>query len=270
MADDRVLPGAWWEDERLTGLPPVGRLSYLWLSAHADRDGFVAVELGLMVSGVGLESETKCSSALLLLDAFQLSISYRIDEHQYVWLPDFPDGQPSRGNYRIAQDPEIPGPPQAMVKEWLSQRLGRIATQKECKGSCPRAYGMKHGSKCHDFNAGVQEVWAAWRDRQKRPDSCRFTPASQSTIRGALQQARWQDLVTLIEYAYESADSTARFWRGENSGKRTYLGLDNLFRAAKLQGRLQLVLEWKSKKERSPSARRMDEVDLGPFARRAR
>ena len=80
-----------------------------------------------------------------------------------------------------------------------------------------------------------------------------------------MKEADYTDWVALIEYAYEADEGPARFWRGENKDKRTYLGLDNLLRTQKLQGRLQLVLAWKSK---TNSKSRMDEVDLGPFARR--
>jgi hypothetical protein len=80
-----------------------------------------------------------------------------------------------------------------------------------------------------------------------------------------MREAPAADLVALIHYAYESSEAPARFWRGENHDSRTYLGLDNLFVAKKLQGRLQLVYQWKARKS---GAVKIQEVDLGPFARR--
>ena len=69
----------------------------------------------------------------------------------------------------------------------------------------------------------------------------------------------------MIEYAYEADDAPAKFWRGENADKRKYLGLDNLFRIQKLQGRIQLVFDWMSRKK---GMAQIDEIDLGPYARR--
>jgi len=267
MAEDRVLPGAWWDDSRLTGLPPVGRLAYLWLSAHADRDGLVGVDEEGLAKGVGIEG-SRGGTLMLLLQTFGVAVSYGEADSPMVWLPEFSTWQPPRGALRVEPNFNLAAPPQSAVKEWLSVKLERIATEKECKDSCPRAYGMKRAPRCHDYDHAVQEVWMTWRNRQKHPDSCRFSSATQRIIRGALNQARHEDLVALIVYAYDSSDSPARFWRGENNDKRTYLGLDNLFRAAKLQGRLQMVLDWKKRMTRSDEEKRIEEVDLGPFARR--
>ena len=51
MAQDRVLFGTFWSDERLAGLPPAGRLAYLFVCANVDRDGFGIVDVDFLASG---------------------------------------------------------------------------------------------------------------------------------------------------------------------------------------------------------------------------
>ena len=80
-------------------------------------------------------------------------------------------------------------------------------------------------------------------------------------IRAALQESSVEQLIDLIVYAYEADEPGPRFWRGENSHNRTYLGLDNLMVASKLQGRLQLVAVWKDKNGHTE-----DGTNLGPLA----
>jgi hypothetical protein len=260
MAQDRVLFGTFWSDIRLAGLPPAGRLAYLFICANVDRDGFGIVDVDDLSSGIGLKAPATGDSAIFLLSAFNVVLSYG---NGSIWVPDFQ--QPKRGALRVSPNYEIEPPEKAELKEFLSNRLGRIATERECKDLCPRAFGLKREARCSEYDGRVKQVWEAWRQRQKRPEACKFSPSVQRVIRGAMKEAEYTDLVTLIEYAYESSEGPARFWRGENKDQRTYLGLDNLLRSQKLQGRLQLVLAWKSKKN---SNSRMDEVDLGPFARR--
>ena len=264
MMRDRVISEGWWKNERLAGLPPVGRLSWLWLAAHADRDGFLCVNMDEFGTAVGIKSPATPSHALLLLSTFNVCLNYN---GNMVWLPDFVGTQPDRGPFKVEPNFDLSVPTSSEVRELVSNRLGRIATEKECKDICPRAYGMKRASRSQAFDKAVESVWAAWQKRQKRPGACRFSPSTQRIIRGAMREASSTDLIALIEYAYEANEGPARFWRGENQDSRTYLGLDNLFVSKKLQGRLQLVYAWKSKRSGEGQA---PEVDLGPFARRQR
>ena len=260
MAQDRVLFGTFWSDERLAGLPPAGRLAYLFVCANVDRDGFGIVDVDFLASGIGLKAPATGDSAIFLLSAFNAVLPYGDNK---IWVPEFQ--QPKRGMFKVDANFEIEPPDKALLKDFLSNRLGRIATEKECKELCPRAYGLKREARCFEFDTRVKQVWDAWRQRQRRPEACKFSPSVQRVIRSAMKEAEYTDLIALIEYAYEANEGPAKFWRGENRDKRTYLGLDNLLRAQKLQGRLQLVLAWKHK---SNSKSKMDEVDLGPFARR--
>lgn len=260
MAQDRVLFGTFWSDERLAGIPPAGRLAYLYICANVDRDGFGVIDVDDLSRSIGLKAPATGDSAIFLLSAFNAVLSYG---DNLVWVPEF--HQPKRGAFKVEANFDIEPPDKALIKEFVSNRIGRIATERECKDLCPRAFGLKREARCSEFDTRVKQVWEAWRNRQKRPEACKFSPSVQRVIRGAMKEADYTDLVALIEYAYEADEGPARFWRGENKDKRTYLGLDNLLRTQKLQGRLQLVLAWKSK---TNSKSRMDEVDLGPFARR--
>ena len=262
MEMDRVVSAMWWSNERLAGLPPAGRLAWLWMASCADRDGLLCVDKERLARSVGLKPPATADSALMLLSAFDVCLLYADD---MAWLCDFPGTQPDRGAYRVEANFDLASPSPSDVREIVSNRIGRIATEKECKDICPRAYGLKREPRSQAYDTRVQEVWIAWRDRQQRPGACRFTPSTQRIIRGAMREAPAADLIALIDYAYESAEAPARFWRGENKDSRTYLGLDNLFVAKKLQGRLQLVYQWKARKSGSVKGQ---EVDLGPLARR--
>ena len=85
MMRDRVISEGWWKNERLAGLPPVGRLSWLWLAAHADRDGFLCVNMDEFGTAVGIKSPATPSHALLLLSTFNVCLNYN---GNMVWLPD--------------------------------------------------------------------------------------------------------------------------------------------------------------------------------------
>ena len=220
----------------------------------------IVIDVDDLSRSIGLKAPATGDSAIFLLSAFNAVLSYG---DNLVWVPEF--HQPKRGAFKVEANFDIEPPDKALIKEFVSNRIGRIATERECKDLCPRAFGLKREARCSEFDTRVKQVWEAWRNRQKRPEACKFSPSVQRVIRGAMKEADYTDLVALIEYAYEADEGPARFWRGENKDKRTYLGLDNLLRTQKLQGRLQLVLAWKSK---TNSKSRMDEVDLGPFARR--
>jgi hypothetical protein len=91
----------------------------------------------------------------------------------------------------------------------------------------------------------VIEVFEAWRRRQSSPERCRLFEERARLIRNRLKRGySADDLVVLIAYAYESDASEARFWRGENDSRATYLGLDNLLRIGKLADRVERAREW--------------------------
>jgi hypothetical protein len=91
----------------------------------------------------------------------------------------------------------------------------------------------------------VERVWKAWQARQKRPDHVRFTEERRELISKRLALGyQADDFLALIRFAYEALDDRARFWRGENAEKRTYLDLENLLRREKLGARIPVALEW--------------------------
>lgn len=93
----------------------------------------------------------------------------------------------------------------------------------------------------------VDQVWEAWRARQKRPALVRLTEERRKLIRARLKLGYTADeLCTLVRYAYESDDDRPRFWRGENAGQeaRTYLDIENLLRVHKLGERVPAALAW--------------------------
>ena len=91
----------------------------------------------------------------------------------------------------------------------------------------------------------VQRVWEAWRVRQKRPDLVRFTDERDKLIRKRLALGySADDFVALVRFGYEADDDRARFWRGENPDRRTYLDLENLLRLEKLGARIPVAVAW--------------------------
>ena len=53
-----------------------------------------------------------------------------------------------------------------------------------------------------------------------------------------------KDLKLIIEYAFLSEDQRARFWRGDNSSKKEYIDIINLFRENKISEKLKLAIFW--------------------------
>ena len=109
-------------------------------------------------------------------------------------------------------------------------------------------------------NEETEKVFNAWKVRQKRPQLCRLTKERRKLIKRAFNDGfSADDLVALIEYAYESKDPGPRFWRGENQQKRVYLDLVNLFRINKIAGRVEEALNWKLDLDQE------EEDNYGPF-----
>jgi hypothetical protein len=91
----------------------------------------------------------------------------------------------------------------------------------------------------------ISTVFEAWKERQKRPERARLTKTRSDLLRRRLQGGHTvEDLLALIRYAYEAETAEARFWRGENAQRATYLGLDNLLRIGKLDDRVDRALDW--------------------------
>lgn len=95
--------------------------------------------------------------------------------------------------------------------------------------------------------AEIELVFESWRVRQRRPHACRLTEDREELIRKRLSKGYTvDDLRLLFEYAWESGEADARFWRGDNANRRTYLDLANLLRAGKLAGRVEKAANWKA------------------------
>lgn len=93
--------------------------------------------------------------------------------------------------------------------------------------------------------ADVVRVWSAWAARQRRPELVRCTKERTELIAARLRLGYTaDDLLVLVRYAYEADDERARFWRGENDRRKTYLDLENLLRVHKLGERVQAAREW--------------------------
>ena len=96
----------------------------------------------------------------------------------------------------------------------------------------------------------VERVFEAWQRRQARPQWNRLTDEREKLIRARLKLGYTADeLITLVDFAYDSDHDSARFWRGERTGhhrgpRKTYLDLENLLRVHKLGARIPVVMEW--------------------------
>lgn len=96
----------------------------------------------------------------------------------------------------------------------------------------------------------VTRVFEDWRRRQKRPEACRLTDDRIDLIRARMAKGyEVEDFLALFEYAWEADSPEARFWRGDNSRRRTYLDLANLLRAGKLAGRIESAMNWRLDKQ---------------------
>jgi len=252
---DRVLRSWFWVDSKIAGLCPEAKLKYLELVSRADRDGIVEIKL----SSLGV---TK-----MLCDIGELCV-WRVGEGErfFAWIPRFSSDQPSSGAMKVARNPDLPAPPKAKVMDVLNIRRGYAGsvTEQAAKQACPRAWGISKGAGVASTSGDVQHVFEEWRKLQKRPNACKLSPATRDNIRGGLRNASAGQLVNLIRYAYKADEPGPRWWRGDNPNGRTYLGLDNLFVAKKIESRLQMVEAWLDRQ--GPTAQSTDGTDLGPMA----
>jgi hypothetical protein len=236
--EDRVIRATFWKDRNLRKVSSESRLILLWLIAQADADGIL--ELSSMAK------ESPVEKALIELSANGQVACYEAKDARWIWLPRMSGEQPSNGRLKVSRCSDRVPPPKPVVQGTLEKYYGREVSNTECKQACPRSFGQKRKSS-GAATSDVQEVYNAWRDRQARPNACHLGPAARRTIESALKETKGERLITFIKYAYESDDSPARFWRGQNQQQRTYLGLDNLLQTGKLEGRLQAMEAYNSK-----------------------
>lgn len=262
MNQDTVLRAAWWADLRVQALGPAERLVLLLLGSRADRDGIAEADTAQLAAQLG----TGCSRMQVVgwvraCEAAGLLALYSHAGRTWVWLTRHASDQPHSGALTQPRCVDRPAPPREAVVALLERQLGRAPKLAEAKRLCPRAWGLVREAAGIPAN-DVARVWAAWRDRQQRPAGCHLGDAVARMVRGALAVASADQLVALVEFAYDADEPAARFWRGHNEQRRTYLGLDNLLRLGKLSDRLMLVEAWQA--QRRPDAG--DGTDLGPLA----
>lgn len=262
MVRDTVLRAAWWADARVAGLHPEQRVVLLYLQALADRDGIVQVDTTQLVPLMRHGADRLQAVHLVReLERYGLLGLWGVDGRTWAWLVRQHDDQPSSGALALPRCTDRPAPPRELVLAMLGRQLGREATAAEGKRASPRSWGLVRQA-APDPAQEVARVWGAWRDRQARPGACVLAEPVQRQVRAALQQATADQLVQLVAFAYEADEPAARFWRGQNDQRRTYLGLDNLLRLGKLADRLQLVEQWASTQRPVDG----DGTDLGPLA----
>lgn len=252
-----VVAPSWWS---LRG-PAAMRLVHLALMGQSDRDGIVRLDSNALAESCDI-ARRQVVVHVQDLEKRGYLITYTTSSGMYAWVPLVAETQPTRGTLKRARDLSLPAPPRETIKAFLAQVWGKEPTAKECKRACPRAWGAVSaaaGTSVPDDS--VQAVFDCWKARQEKPGACKLGAATQKMIRAALQESSVEQLIDLIVYAYEADEPGPRFWRGENSHNRTYLGLDNLMVASKLQGRLQLVAVWKDKNGHTE-----DGTNLGPLA----
>jgi hypothetical protein len=260
---DVVLRATWWGDARVQLLDAQQRLVLLFLTAEADRDGIVQVDSAQLVPLLPLGAERLSAVAVVRrLEQAQLLALWVQDGRTWAWLVRQHEDQPATGALALPRCSDRPAPPRDVVLGLLERQLGRPATAAEGKRASPRSWGLVRQAP-PSAAQDVERVWAAWRDRQARPGACVLAEAVQRQVRAALQQATADQLVQLVAFAYEADEPAARFWRGQNDQRRTYLGMDNLLRLGKLADRLQLVEQWAARQQPSGGG---DGTDLGPLA----
>ncbi len=182
-----------------------------------------------------------------------------------LWCPHVGSWHPSSGRYkRDAVQGQIP-PPRDAVLSCLTRLWGREAKSADGRSACPLAWGKS--SRATGIGAtnseAVRSIFQEWAKRQQRPNACRLGVGAKRTIETALKDAEADQLICLIAFAYEADEPGPRYWRGANNQKRTYLGLDNLFRAQKLQERLQHALAWRDRAAKSGTGG--DGTTFGPM-----
>lgn len=92
----------------------------------------------------------------------------------------------------------------------------------------------------------VDRVFEAWQQRQARPEFCKLTEGRRRLILRALKDYSAEDVLALIDFAFDSNNPQARYWRGDNRDGRKYLDLTNILAGAdRLPGRIEKALIWR-------------------------
>ena len=248
---DLVVRAAFWHDATLLRVSVSARLELLRLYAHTDRDGIVVVRVS-QASRVHLLAE---------LEAAGHVATYEANEQRFAWVARSGE-QPSRGKFACASY-DLPAPPREAVVECLRRLHGSTPTKEQARRACPRAFGRASRAATGIVSNDVERVFAAWQQQQREPSRCRLGAGARSVIESALRECDADSLVAFIGYAYTSDDAGPRYWRGENANKRTYLGLDNLFRTTRLAGRIEAMRAWSATQGRQLND---SGTTLGPLA----
>lgn len=250
-AQDRRLPADWWDTCERTGLGATHRLALLYLYACCDRDGRAVVDTAALAKAttVAVPGHAGADGDLwLALDQLACTgvLAWRRDGLSVVaWLPDAP-GWHGRGTLCPPARRAAPSLDAERVRACLAVRRGCLpADVPESDVTAITRARRTRARAAPDDDVG--RVWEAWRRRQHAPDRCILSDPVRGLIAGALASTSAADLVLLVQYAYEADEPGPRYWRGENERGATYLGLDNLLRAGKLPGRLQLALAWRAR-----------------------
>lgn len=282
---DCFLPAALWPTLfRLDTATDLALAFHLW--AAADRDGVVPVDPGLpseLVSSVTSLADpdpvNQMASAAAALLCAGFAVVYRgLDGVPWAWLPDVPIHAPPQPLRRPVED-AWPAPHPDAVRALLTARLGREASEAECRQACPRAYGKRRAA-APPVGDHVDRVYRAWAGGQVDADGdpvnlpTSASPIQRRMILAAMKEAAKdpaeaaEALILIFMYVYGADEKPARYLRGQNSDGRKYLGLDNLTVASKVQSRLAFARAWTGSQAPPPvGGNELDGVNLGPLAR---
>jgi hypothetical protein len=199
------------------------------------------------------------------------------DRQRYVWIPDVAVHAPPPPHPPPRPEGLAPPPPHA-VRALLTARLGREATDAECRLACPRAYGKRRAASppMGDHIDRVYRAWAAGQvDKEGHPVALPDSPSpiQRRMIQGAMKEAAKDPaeaadaLILIFQYVYGADEKPAKYLRGQNREGRAYVGLDNLTVTSKVQSRLAFARAWAANKPPPPAPGEMEGVTLGPLGR---
>lgn len=102
----------------------------------------------------------------------------------------------------------------------------------------------------------IERVWESWLDYQRFPDRCVLSESRVDLIASRLHSHSAEELCLVVQYAFEANTPEMRFLRGDNRESRTYLDLENLLRASKIDSRVERAIEWAAREDQ-------DVADIG-------
>jgi hypothetical protein len=258
---DCFLPAALWPRLLPLGMDRIAFALLLW--ARADRDGIA--HLSFAEDGHDLQR-------------VGYAITYRgLDGVGWAWIPDVAVHAPPQPLRRPVEE-GWPAPSPDAVRALLTARLGREATDAECRLACPRAYGKRRAAS-PPMGDHVDRVYRAWAAGQvdkdgeplALPDSP--SPGQRKMIQGAMKESAKDPaeaadaLILIFQYVYGADEKPAKYLRGQNREGRAYVGLDNLTVTSKVQSRLAFARAWAANKPPPPAPGEMEGVTLGPLGR---